>query len=170
MCLCGCVFICVTTCLLVLSFFHVRMYVHTGERVHTELFVAGLAPWEPILHLSIPHSRAQRSPDFTQNLPAADLFLSGIIDPIISKHSSLLSLCFLTHTVCFTPSLSSSFSPNLIKTYLYSPYALSHTQAQSLSHLRILVCNVTRIDTRQKQQIYTKCQIDFESHRCHHMI
>lgn len=26
--------------------------------VHAELFVAGLAPWELILHLSIPHSRA----------------------------------------------------------------------------------------------------------------
>lgn len=35
------------------------LYVRTGECVHAELFVAGLAPWEPILHLSIPHSGAQ---------------------------------------------------------------------------------------------------------------
>lgn len=118
----ACVFICVGTCLLVLSFFHVRMYVHTGECVHAELFVAGLAPWEPFLHLSIPHSRALILPEIHQQLT---LFLSGTVDPIISRQHSLPSPCFLTHTVCLTPPFSLTYT--LTKAYLCSPYALTHS-------------------------------------------
>lgn len=99
-------YICVRTCLFVSC-----MYVCTGECLHTELFVAGLAPWEPILHLSIPLSRAPILPHIYQQLT---LFLSGIIDPII------------THTVCFPSLFSDTHTP------IFALYALSHTQGQSL--------------------------------------
>ncbi len=108
MCLCGCVFICVRTCLLVLSLFHVCMYVCTGASVHMELFVAGLAPWEPIFHLSIPHSRAQRSPDFTQNLPAADPFSQWHHRPHYLE-AWLSTFSLLSHSRCLLYSLSLFF-------------------------------------------------------------
>lgn len=83
--------------------FMLRMYKRTGQCAHAELFVAGPAPWEPILHLSVPHSRALILPQIYQQLT---LFLSGIIDPIISRHRSLLSLAFsLTLSALLAPSL-----------------------------------------------------------------
>lgn len=120
-CLSGCVYICVRTCLLVSC-----MYVRTGECLHAGLFVAGLAPWEPILHLSIPLSRAPILPHIYQRLT---LFLSGIVDPII------------THTVRF-PSLFSD-----THTHLSLHFMLFHTLRDSHCHAHTHL-------SRQKQQTY----------------
>lgn len=105
-------------------------HVHSGERLHTKLFVAGLAPWEPILHLSILHSWGS---DFTPNFTRGDpFFLGSITGPII------------THTVCFNSLLSL-----LADVHACAP---SHTQGQSLWLPHAHVCNNTKIDTSEKQQ------------------
>lgn len=71
------------------------------ESVHIELFVAGLAPWEPILHLSIPHSGAQWSPNFTLNLPAADPFSQWHHRPHYFQ-ASLSNTCSHTNWLCLS--------------------------------------------------------------------
>lgn len=129
-CLSGCVYICVRTCLLVSC-----MYVRTGECLHAGLFVAGLAPWEPILHLSIPLSRAPILPHIYQRLT---LFLSGIIDPII------------THTVRF-PSLFSD-----THTYLYTSCSFTHSGTVTVTP--------THICLDRNSRLITKWWRDFGSH------
>ncbi len=110
----------------------VCVYVCTEECVHAELFVAGLAPWEPILHLSIPHSRALILPKIHQRMT---LFLSGIVDPIILRHCALLSLCSLTPTVCLTLSLF------LFLTDIYTHKDLSFTPRMLFFTLRQSHCH-----------------------------
>lgn len=102
------------------------MYVRTAGCLHADLFVAGLAPWERILHLSILESRALILPKIHQRLT---FFHSGI-RPRYHSHCLLnsLPLSILTRT--------------LMKTYLYTSCS-SVTQGQSLSRLHTLVCNIT---------------------------
>lgn len=118
-CLRGCEDVDVPTCRLVLR--GSRVSVRAVDRSHTELFVAGLAPWELILHLSIPHSRA---PDFTPNLPAADPFFSVVSRTPLS----------LTPSALLARSLFSD-----IRTYLYAscPFARSETATVTPTHIRL---------------------------------
>lgn len=66
------------------------MYVRTAGCLHADLFVAGLAPWERILHLSILESRALILPKIHQRLT----FFTAASDRVIA------------HTVCLTHPLS----------------------------------------------------------------
>lgn len=123
--------------------------------MHAELFVAGLPPWEPILHLSIPQSRVQRSPDFTRNLPAADPISLWHHRPRYFKAFHLYFAFQLTQSLLApSPSFFISFLPTYTLIKIFTPRMLFHTLRHSHCHTYTLVCNVTRIDTRQKQQIY----------------
>lgn len=137
--LCGWMYICVKTS------FH--GCVHAVESVHRQLFVAGLSPREPILLLSVPHSRDQPSPNFTLNLPAADPVSRADPRPCDPRASLMQSPWFLTYALCFLFLVPADIL--WIKIYHCSPYALSHTQAPSLSHLHTLICSFTRIDSRE---------------------
>lgn len=121
-CLRGCKDADVPTCRLVLRSSPVS--VCTGDRLHTELFVAGLAPWELILHLSIPHSRA---PDFTPNLPAADPFSQWYRGPHYHSHCLLYSLA--RSSLAYTP--------------IFTLHALLRAQRWPLSHPHTFVCDAT---------------------------
>lgn len=147
---------------------------HMHECVCTELFVAGLALWEPILHLSILLSLAQWSPNFTLNLPAPDPFSQWHHrDPIILQLliSSLLSL---TLSLCVSGILTRK------GIFLLSLHALAlcitHSVALSPSHVHTLICNVTRVGTgeRNKGFVHVNEEWLFElinwSHRCHDVI
>lgn len=122
----------------VFSFWASLMYTRTGGRLHAELFVAGLAPWERILHLSILESRALILPKIHQRLT---FFHSGI-RPRYHSHCLLNSLPL------------SSLACTLMKTYLYTSCSSTHSGTVTVTPTHTLICNITWIDTREKQQIY----------------
>lgn len=66
-------------------------HVHTGERLHIKLFVAGLAPWEPNLHLSLLHSWASVIPQILHQWWPFFLLHCSISDPIILLFLALFS-------------------------------------------------------------------------------
>lgn len=129
--------------------------------VRTRLFVAGLAPWEPILHLSIPRSRAQRSPNFTLNLPAADPFSPWHRGPCYLRASLLSAFSLPPQSHCRLYSLPpSSFSPTHSLRPIFTLRMLFHTLRHSHFHTYAVICNVTRID-KKKAQIYILWQKRF---------
>lgn len=131
--------------------------------VHAQLFVAGLVPWEPILHLSVSHSPVPPSPNFTLNLPAADPFFYFLVASLIPSLALSLTLSLLSPlSDQHTHTRAHAHTP--IKNYLYSPYALSHTKAHF--HTSTL-CPDTRIDW--KWYIYAKWQRAFGSQKYHQL-
>lgn len=130
-CFQACPWVCVRICLLLLSFLHVCAHSRLSACRSICSRSGSLGTHPPSVN------SGESSPDFTQNSPAADLFHSSI-RPRYHSHCLLNSvpLSIVTHT--------------LMKTYLYTSCS-SVTQGQSLSRLHTLVCNITWIDTREKQ-------------------